>query len=335
MQKELLFLFLLFLVLVPGYFVFSLDKQQVLEKGNQSIFDYSKHIQPFYALDAQESWRDITAKILSSPYTHQTAKEAIEAHHRRIIVFQYPSDGLKIKGFISFTPQPAHHPLLVVFRWGNQNFALMNPAINLTTYGDYTVVSSTLRGGVSEGQDEFGGADVHDMKNLIAYLPTLAQQLGISLDSQCMYFLGPSRGGLEMFLTLARYPHLQNRVTKAVALSALLDLRRQIQDRPADMKAMFIQQFGLKEGPGEKEWVAQRDPLQTIPYLKKNLPILIIQGTDDPRVSLAEGRHMVRALQQTGHQVDYWEVKGGNHTLTNTPRLMEHIAQWLERDSIC
>jgi dipeptidyl aminopeptidase/acylaminoacyl peptidase len=211
----------------------------------------------------------------------------------------------------------------------------MNPGVTYATYKDYTVVSSALRGGVSEGTDEFGGKDVNDMKNLIKFIPEIAKELGVHIQPSCVFMIGPSRGGMEMFLTLAHFPELQKRVNKVVAISAILDLHQLIHDRPDDMKVMLESHFGLQEGSKGKEWIAKRDPLNTIPYISQSLPILVIQGTHDTRIGLAEGRRMVQALKQTGHNVSYWEVKGGDHVLMNHPQIMNDIAHWLESNSPC
>ena len=136
-----------------------------------------------------------------------------------------------------------------------------------------------------------------------------------------------------MFLTLAHYPELQNRVKKVIALTSILDMERQIMDRPEDMKKMFISDYGLREGVNEKNCVALRNPLMTIPLLKPCLPILIIQGTADNRVNLAEGEKMVRKLQLHGNRVNYWEISGGAHTLKNIPGFMDQMAGWLETPS--
>ena len=106
----------------------------------------------------------MTDRVLASRDTSEESKRSIRAFNRRIIVFKYPSDGLIIEGFLSYTPNPEHHPLLILYRWGDQDFALMNPGVIFATYKDYTVISSTLRGGISEGKDEFGGSDVDDMQ---------------------------------------------------------------------------------------------------------------------------------------------------------------------------
>ncbi|MCE2982846.1 MAG: hypothetical protein LW832_04680, partial [Parachlamydia sp.] len=218
--------------------VYSQDKERTAE--NLRIMDSSNLVKDLYHLPPGIEIRDITSEILAHPQTLEEIKNNILEFHRRIILFEYPSDGIKVKGYISFTPLSSSEPLLVLFRSGNRDFGLINPGNVWSTYKNYTILSSTLRGGVSEGMDEFGGADVADMKNLLDYLPELEKKFGIQVAASPLYFLGPSRGGMEMFLTLARYPSIQQRVTKAVALSALLDLNQQIQNRPEDMKKMFI-----------------------------------------------------------------------------------------------
>lgn len=311
------------------------NQEAALKKDNDHITDISKKIESFYELGHNENWRDVTEEVLNSAYTTEESKQSIKTYNRHIFVFKYPSDGLWVKGFISFTPNPKHHPLLILYRWGNENFALMNPGVIYATYKDYTVISSALRGGVSEGTDEFGGGDVEDMNNLIAFIPRIAKELQVELKPSCVFMMGPSRGGLEMFLTLARFPELQKKVNKVVALSAILDLNQLIQDRPLDMKTMLEKQFGLQEGVKGNAWIAKRDPINTIFNINPSLPILIVQGTADTRVSLAEGHHMFDALKNTGHDVKYWEVKNGNHTLLNNPFMMNDIAKWLESNSPC
>ena len=138
-----------------------------------------------------------------------------------------------------------------------------------------------------------------------------------------------------MFLTLAHFPELQYRVNKVVSLSAILDLHQLIKDRPKDMKIMFERQFGLQEGSKGEAWIAKRDPLNVVPYIKQSLPILVVQGTADNRIDLSEGHHMVHALKQSGHDVNYWEIKNGDHALMNSPYIMNDIAHWLESNSPC
>jgi dipeptidyl aminopeptidase/acylaminoacyl peptidase len=136
---------------------------------------------------------------------------------------------------------------------------------------------------------------------------------------------------MEMFLALARSPYLQRHVVKAVSLSGLLDMREAIRDRD-DLKQMFIEDFGLMPGINEEEWIELRNPLSQIARIRKNLPIFIMQGTEDIRVPLCEGLAMVMKMQEGGHTFDYLEIPGGNHCLKNIPNTLDLIGDWLEKN---
>lgn len=49
----------------------------------------------------------------------------------------------------------------------------MHPVTSYSLLSDYTVFATCYRGGVSEGTDEFGGAGVKDVYNLIKHIPKL------------------------------------------------------------------------------------------------------------------------------------------------------------------
>lgn len=305
------------------------EEEERLRLESQRIYERSLQIAKFYELPAGQDLKEITAELLESPLISEMSKDNIRAFDRRIFLFSYPSDGLQIKGIVSFVPNPQDQPMLVVLRGGNRIFGLLNPASDLICAGQYTVLATAYRGGVSEGVDEFGGRDVNDVKQLMDYLPELEQKLHLSLQNENMFLLGGSRGGMEMFLTLGRFPELQNRFKKVVSLSGLLDMQACIAGR-RDMKEMFIADFGLIENVNEELWMAERNPILTADKMRTDLPILIIQGTQDNRVGLEEGYHMVSQLQAHGCAVTYWEIEGAEHCLINIDDRVPQILQWLE-----
>ncbi len=277
----------------------------------------------FYALDEGEDWREITDAILQSEMTDESIKRLIQATQRRFFLFRYPSDGFQVKGILSFVSP--ENPLLIFLRGGNRFLGLMHPANDFTCMRNYTILMTTYRGGVSEGVDEFGGAEVSDVDNLIAYFPILQAKLGLEFEPKKIFMLGGSRGGMEMFLTLSRNPQYQ--VDKAASLSGLLELRACMAYRP-DMRAMFIREFGLIPEENEEEWIRLRNPVANAKSLRKDLPILILQGTHDLRISLNEGLNMVSSLTES--PVTYLEIPGGDHCLNNYPGRIDLIADWFE-----
>ncbi len=307
------------------------SREELLEEESKAILEDGLRIAAqFYTLEEGEEIKEITQTILESADTKARIKKRIKASGRRFFLFKYPSDGFQVKGYLSFVPHPSGNPLLIFLRGGNREFGLNNPATDITCVRNYTVIATAYRGGVSEGTDQFGGDEVNDVHNLMEYFPILAQKMELQFQPKKTFILGGSRGGMEMFLALGRSPSLQHQVTKAASLSGLLDMRECMLYR-ADVRKMFIEDFGLIPEENEEDWIALRDPMNVVPKLRKDLPLLIIHGTDDLRVSRNEGYNMVEKLQENGHCVDYLEVPGGDHCLGNQPDRMDLIADWFEK----
>lgn len=300
------------------------EKEDKLEDETRRILERSVINAKLWELDEGVEFKEITDELLASSIVSEARKQLILTQGRRFFLFSYPSLGIKVKATISFVSSDA--PTLVNLRGGNRLFGLPSPAGDINCMDNFTVLTPAYRGGVSEGEDEFGGADVHDVKALIDFIPELERQLAIQIQSEKMFLLGSSRGGMQMFLALARYPELQKRFSKVAALSGLMDIHATVTDRP-DMKQMFIDDFGMPEAD-EEAWLAQRNPLSAVEKIQPGLPILIIQTADDLRVELHEGYHMVDKLTQLGHQVTYWEFDKGGHCLADHPDRVSILLKW-------
>ena len=300
-----------------------------LKKSSEEILTRSKEAAKIYDLAPNETLKEISSTLLTHPNTSDAVKTAIIEKRVRYYVFVYPSDGLNIKGYISLPANTSYPlPLMILLRGGNGLFGLPYPG-ELSAQPGYSVVSTTLRGGINEGEDQFGGDDVNDVKNLIDFLPALEQKLQVQFHASNKYMIGLSRGGMQLFLTLGRYPKLQSKFKKIASISGLLNLIHAIEER-ADFKEMLIEKFGLTHDEKGKAWLAMRQPIHCIPKISKKLPILIAQGTQDDRVCLKEGYDMLQALQDAGHEVTYIEIEGGNHVLQNSPDFLPVLVDWLE-----
>lgn len=325
-MKDQLFLMLSALLLIA--FTSPILSNQALEQEGGRILERSQALAQFYELPEGTTLVEITDRVMKSPIASKKGKELFQQFERRLFLFSYPSDGLQVKALISFVPHPEQNPTLFFLRGGNRLFGIPSPDSEEMTYENYTVIAPLYRGGLSEGVDEFGGADVNDVKALVDYLPILEKKLAIHIQQENMFLLGESRGGMQLFLSLARFPELQARFTKVVSLSGMLDLWQTTQERE-DMKEMLVEDFGLVPGINEQEWINFRNPIEAAKKISPELPILIIQGTADRRVSLAQGYHMVDTLTENCSTVTYWEFVEGNHVLTNLPDRMKLIATWL------
>lgn len=308
-----------------------MNRNTVLEKEEQILLkDYQRIANEFYVIKEGRELNEITLTLILNHHTPEEIKKHIIESGRRFFIFKYPSDGFYVKGLISFISNSTNNPLMVYFRGGNRILGLTDPASDLFSMKNYTVISTAYRGGVSEGMDEYGGNEVNDVDHLIKFMPTLEQKMGISLNYSCMYMLGASRGGMEMFLALSRFPWLQNQVKKAVSLSGLLDMDICLNDR-SGVKEMCIQDFGLIPSINEQEWIARRNPINAVSKIRNDLPFLIMQGKKDLRISLDQGVNMAAKLKANGNAVTYLELPDGNHCLRNCKDRANLISNWLEQ----
>src|ERR1044071_10354303 len=138
--------------------------------------------------------------LLTPEQFAQRQKEAERVDCRHI---KYMSDGLKVAGYI-WKPKNATDklPLIIFNRGGNGEFGKALPWQNIWRFAldGFVVIATQLRGSDGgDGKDEFGGADVDDVLNVIP----LAASLGVA-DMRNVFLLGWSRGGMETTIALKR-----------------------------------------------------------------------------------------------------------------------------------
>lgn len=307
------------------------DTEEALRKESAEILKRGEDNAVLYELKPNETLKEITDRLLTHPHTSEAVKKNIQDKKHRYYVFSYLSDGYKVKGYIA-VPVSVTQPIPVIYllRGGNRLFGLPIPA-QLSTQEGYAVVVTTYRGGVSEGKDEFGGNDVNDVVNLLYYMPQLEKELKIQFDKKHSYMVGVSRGGMQLFLALGRYPEIQKFIRKVAVISGLLNIEQAVKDR-ADFKAMLMENFGLTDDEKGAHWLANRDPRRYVANFPKTMPIMIAQGTQDTRVCLKEGYDMLQALHDKELNVTYVEIEGGDHVLINAPDFNQVLFNWLEQE---
>ena len=300
-----------------------------------SLFSYDCSYtfkESLYFLERGETLRDITERIFEQTELPGGFKTAFRKQKRQFYVFSYPSNGLQIKGMISFVSRPGPKPLIVFLRDGAKKVGL--PAFGcceipdeLASLSNATIVLGIYRDGVNPGTDQFGGKEAQDVLHLVEYLPYLAEELQISFETGRRSMIGLGRGAMEMFLAFSRYPKLCGEFDRVISLSGLLDLNLAIEE-DAEFASLLKHQFRYD---GSQEWIDKRNPLiqvSSIPCL--TLPILLIQGTADPFLSLEQGYAMLAALRALGFSnVSYWEFAGGDHGLRNFPWTVPLMLDWL------
>ncbi|XEC94458.1 alpha/beta hydrolase family protein [Paenibacillus tarimensis] len=235
------------------------------------------------------------------PSHHSDHAEAFRIHYR--------SDGLKVVGFIVKPKEMKEKaPLLIYNRGGAEDRTLINSTLLSTFFSflarkGYVVLASQYRGNDGgEGEDRWGGDDIHDVLNLVE----VAKQLPY-VDTDRKVMIGQSRGGLMTYLAIRKQLDLK----AAVVVSGPTDLTDLYQKRGENMKEILMRLVG--------------DPnLNTDEYMKRspinwadeiNAPLLIIHGGNDWMSPVQQVRDFARKLDELNKDYRYVEYPDGDHFL--------------------
>lgn len=239
----------------------------------------------------------------------------------------YLSDGLKVKGFMVRPVKEGNYPCVIYNRGGNKEFGKITPRkvvfilARIASWG-YTVVASQYRGNDGgEGKEEFGGADVNDILNLI---PLLANEP--KADTSRMGIYGWSRGGMMTYLTLTK----TNRFKAAIVGGGVSDLRMVMETRQDTFETVYeenIPNYNLDKAKALNE----RSAILLVENFPKTTPILMMHGTADWRVvpQMALELSMAFIKHKIPHRLVLFE--GGDHGLNEHWREVDDLARkWLD-----
>ena len=264
--------------------------------------------------------------------------ELIKANYESLDAykFKYLSDGLKIAAYSWMPKDITEKTQLVVWNRGGvrayssignsegkdgllySNFPCELAKLNAI------VVGSEYRGGLdSEGEDEWGGRDVDD----VAHLREITRKLPVVKSGKTIV-VGGSRGGAMSYLLASREPW----VGGVVSLAGAADLKMSSEARP-EMKEVFTECFG-----GSDEEMAKRSATHFYNQIPKDLPMLIMQGAEDDRVSVTQVRKLVDLLKSSEHNVEYHEFPDGGHGFylpgrTNSGKAIQVIKNFIQKNS--
>lgn len=261
----------------------------------------------------------IQSRLPRSQFEH--AQQRLDCH-----AIQYESDGLTILGWMVAPKHApgAKLPVVIFNRGGNGSFGalrfvdLFSHVFPLADQG-FVVLASQYRG-VSEaspekfGVDEFGGADVDDVRQLI----TLVGQIP-DADAGNIFLLGVSRGVMEGYLAARN----RDEIRAMAMVNGVVDLQADLQFRP-EMEQVYRERM-----PGYAEHKAQllreRSALAWAEELPK-APILLMHGSEDERVAPGNGPKMKQRLDALQRPNRLIMFEGADHFLDPAKVIAEAVA---------
>lgn len=242
----------------------------------------------------------------------------------------YWSDSLRVKGFMLQPKTSGKHPCIIYNRGGSLDYGTLTHFISSIGLGElarlaaagYVIVGSQYRGnGGGEGQEEYGGAEIRDVLNLIPLLASTPEA-----DTSRIGIFGWSRGGAMTFQTLKR----TNRIKAAAVGGPATDYLAIAKNDP------FIDKYWAEWVPGyaENRAVAlqQRSVIHWVDQLPRNVPVLLLHGNLDWKVKASLILEL--ALEFERYLIPYRLVmfdKGKHAIKEHREEVFEQLTSWFNR----
>jgi len=238
----------------------------------------------------------------------------------------YWSDGLRIQGFLGRPRAGLRHPAVIWNRGGNREYGALEgwETIPFVEAGFVTVASQYRGNGGSEGQEEFGGADLADVLSLVPLLERLPE-----VDANRIGMVGRSRGGMMTYLALAEQGRRGTRTIKAaVTVGGVADLEDLLEERPEMTNAVYLPLIGAAPW---QEPEAYRARSAVFWPERLTAPLLLLHGEADEAVPVRQSRRLAALAQAAGCPVQLVTFPGDDHALSANRFGLPLVLEWLGR----
>jgi fermentation-respiration switch protein FrsA (DUF1100 family) len=233
----------------------------------------------------------------------------------------YWSDGLRIHGFYAEPKAPGKYPAVIYNRSGTGAAGALN-GMELAPFAEtgFVIVASQLRGSSgSEGREEFGGADVNDVVNLVALLKSRP-----NVDPNRIVMFGSSRGGMMTYIALRRQTLSgRNDIKAAATVGGIADLVSWGRERPDLPGGLYGPVIGASSGPA----ITARSATYWASSIR--VPLLMQHGEADSVVSVNQSRRLYQQLRRSG-RVKLITYPGDDHPLSGHTAGLPESLKWFQ-----
>ncbi|GGB02377.1 S9 family peptidase [Macrococcus hajekii] len=227
----------------------------------------------------------------------------------------YQSDELEVKAMLLDTAEPER--IVIYLRGGKGGVGMVRPVRLMQFAGPKTlVVGPYYRGTNGNGKDEFGGADLEDVRALVR---ELRNQHGLIP----MHLVGFSRGGIQGLLT---YQDVD--ATSFIIWGGVSDIYYMYEERE-DLRGMMKRLIG-KPGQNESEY----DKRNGYRHVTRNSPpVMIIHGTEDMHVSIKHAYILEERLKELNVPYEMHIYEGEAHTFIppKEREILQKVQAWMDK----
>ena len=231
-------------------------------------------------------------------------------------------DGLTIHGYLTVPKGiPAKNlPLVLLVHggpWARDEWGYQ-PEVQLLANRGYAVLQVNYRGSTGYGK-KFYNAAVHEFStamhaDLIDGVKWVVSQGIVDPRKECIY--GGSYGGYATLVGVTFTPQQFRCAIDYVGPSSLITL---VESFPAYwrpfMEGSWYRFVGDPAKPADRADMWKRSPLSRVDQI--TTPLMIVQGANDPRVTMKESNQLAAALRDRGVKVRYIMAPNEGHGFLN------------------
>lgn len=205
------------------------------------------------------------------------------------------------------------HPVVIYIHGGPES--QFRPSFNATVQMwasemGVAVLAPNVRGSLGYGQGYLSLDDgrlredaVHDIGALLDWIATRPE-----LDASRVAVFGPSYGG---YMALACAVHYSDRLVAAVDRAGISHFVTYLENTGDFRRDLRRFEYGDERDPEMRAFLESISPLNNVHRIR--IPMLIVQGQNDPVVPVGESERMVRALREQGQAVWYMNALNEGH----------------------
>jgi dipeptidyl aminopeptidase/acylaminoacyl peptidase len=218
-----------------------------------------------------------------------------------------------IPAWLYLPPGPGPHPVIISIHGGPESQS--RPGFRYTTQMwleklGAAVIFPNVRGSSGYGRtfmsldnDYLREDSVKDIGALLDWVAARKE-----LDSQRVAVIGGSYGGYMVLASAVHYSERLKAAIDVVGISNFVTFLENTQDYRRDLRRV---EYGDERDPQMRAYLEKISPLNNVEKIR--VPLLVVQGENDPRVPVTEASQMVAALREANQTVWYMNALNEGH----------------------
>ncbi len=250
------------------------------------------------------------------------------------IAVRYPSpigdegQTMTIPAFVYLPPGKGPFPVIINIHGGPES--QFRPTFNseFQTWIDHlgvAVIAPNVRGSLGYGAEFLALDDGKKREDAVRDIGSLLDWIALQphLDKHRVAVVGASYGG---YMTLASAVHYSDRLRAAIDLMGISDFVTFLESTQDYRQQLRRTEYGDERDPDMRQFLKSISPLHNADKIR--IPMMVVQGSNDPIVPLSESEQMVAALRARGQTVWYMNAhnEGHGYTIKENRDLYQQVA---------